>query len=668
MRLSDKQRVSVWDLLEGHKNPAPLSWAWFGAVKIERKPLAYEETHRLLKYHTHSLVKPSSYFYEPLPLPPEDLEPLQDKVKDDMKADTPTSDQSPNPTGKKGKSQARKRKQKGTTTPQNQQQLGQAQGLPGQTQIGQQSGMIVGQLQSSQGQQQQQQQQIAMTPQQTMQQIQNANLSQIQMGGHMNQMNPQHMQQQYQQQNQNQMMAQQLAQQQTLGQVGHTGMPGLMGPQQQQAGPNQMGFAGSGGVNSMNNPMGQNSAASNQQWGGYNPMAQQAQQQQQQPQMFYNQAMAPGLNRFDRPQLNSNPKQVLSTILRARGSVHGAALNPGAPGFMQQSQRNPQQPFMRGPIRPVIPNQMVGAGMTATAGGTMMGSGGSMIQTNLLNQQGSGMVNQGLGNAAMGGNALMGQGSGNTNTSGMGNPSMMGIQNIQQSSNMNPGMVNQGMNSSLVNTGMLGQSQGTSSTGALGNTGMMGMPNMQQGGMQAGMFQGQGGPYQNYPNYGNQGMGQQSGQGMMSNFNQMGQQRNTQADYIAQQRALAARGGQYGQHAPNVTMNNMVNQGTVPPYPRQGGNASTAAAQNQQQFQQQQRLRQQMMMQQGSSLNTPNFSFKQPIFSGMAQQGNTQGMVQNQGQGMSQQQTPNLVAQLQRQMPNQGNMMGQQYSHQPPPY
>lgn len=52
----------------------------------------------------------------------------------------------------------------------------------------------------------------------------------------------------------------------------------------------------------------------------------------------------------------------------------------------------------------------------------------------------------------------------------------------------------------------------------------------------------------------------------------------------------------------------------------------------------------------------------------MAQQGNTQGMVQNQGQGMSQQQTPNLVAQLQRQMPNQGNMMGQQYSHQPPPY
>lgn len=77
--MSDKQRVNVWDFLEGHKNPAPLSWAWFGAVKMERRPLAYEETHRLLKYHTHSLVKPPSFYYEPLPLPPEDLEPLPEK-------------------------------------------------------------------------------------------------------------------------------------------------------------------------------------------------------------------------------------------------------------------------------------------------------------------------------------------------------------------------------------------------------------------------------------------------------------------------------------------------------------------------------------------------------------------------------------------------------------
>jgi mediator of RNA polymerase II transcription subunit 12 len=73
MRASEKQRISPWDLLEGHKNPAPLSWAWFGAVRLERKPLSYEDTHRLLKFHTHSLIKPASYFLEPPPLPQEDL-------------------------------------------------------------------------------------------------------------------------------------------------------------------------------------------------------------------------------------------------------------------------------------------------------------------------------------------------------------------------------------------------------------------------------------------------------------------------------------------------------------------------------------------------------------------------------------------------------------------
>lgn len=59
-------------------------------------------------------------------------------------------------------------------------------------------------------------------------------------------------------------------------------------------------------------------------------------------------------------------------------------------------------------------------------------------------------------------------------------------------------------------------------------------------------------------------------------------------------------------------------------------------------------------------------------FPGMGQQqGNQPGMMVG-GQGVPQssmqQQTPALVAQLQRQMPNQQNMMGgQQYSHQPPP-
>lgn len=78
-QVTDKQRVSNWDILEGMKNPAPLSWAWFGAVRLERKPLTCEDTHRLLKYHTHNLQRPASHYLDPPPLPPEDLEPIPDK-------------------------------------------------------------------------------------------------------------------------------------------------------------------------------------------------------------------------------------------------------------------------------------------------------------------------------------------------------------------------------------------------------------------------------------------------------------------------------------------------------------------------------------------------------------------------------------------------------------
>ena len=38
--------VSPWDVIEGFKNPPPLSWTYFGAVRIEKKPLKYEEQHR----------------------------------------------------------------------------------------------------------------------------------------------------------------------------------------------------------------------------------------------------------------------------------------------------------------------------------------------------------------------------------------------------------------------------------------------------------------------------------------------------------------------------------------------------------------------------------------------------------------------------------------------
>ncbi|KAM4693939.1 mediator of RNA polymerase II transcription subunit 12-like protein isoform 2-T2 [Discoglossus pictus] len=74
LQVSTKQKVSPWDLFEGHKNPAPLSWAWFGTVRVDRKVIKYEEQHHLLLYHTHPKPKPPSYYLEPLPLPPEEEE------------------------------------------------------------------------------------------------------------------------------------------------------------------------------------------------------------------------------------------------------------------------------------------------------------------------------------------------------------------------------------------------------------------------------------------------------------------------------------------------------------------------------------------------------------------------------------------------------------------
>ncbi|CAH0557477.1 unnamed protein product [Brassicogethes aeneus] len=143
LQVTDKQRVITWDILEGMKNPAPLSWSWFGAVRLERKPLACEDTHRLLKFHTHNLQKPVSHYLDPPPLPPEDLEPIPDKPlkESDLKADTPSSvDQSPAGTVGKGRGKGRKPRTKKTAPGQQmhmnpmmgQSPLGQAQpGMPG---------------------------------------------------------------------------------------------------------------------------------------------------------------------------------------------------------------------------------------------------------------------------------------------------------------------------------------------------------------------------------------------------------------------------------------------------------------------------------------------------------------------------------------------------------
>ncbi|XP_069753552.1 mediator of RNA polymerase II transcription subunit 12-like protein isoform X2 [Narcine bancroftii] len=94
LQVSTKQKVNPWDLLEGHKSPAPLSWAWFGTVRVDRKVIKYEDQHHLLLYHTHPKPKPRSYYLEPLPLPPEDEEEPPTPVSlDSEKKPTEVTDQ-----------------------------------------------------------------------------------------------------------------------------------------------------------------------------------------------------------------------------------------------------------------------------------------------------------------------------------------------------------------------------------------------------------------------------------------------------------------------------------------------------------------------------------------------------------------------------------------------
>uniref|UniRef100_A0A8D2B7I0 Mediator complex subunit 12L n=1 Tax=Sciurus vulgaris TaxID=55149 RepID=A0A8D2B7I0_SCIVU len=117
LQVSTKQKVSPWDLLEGQKNPAPLSWAWFGTVRVDRKVTKYEEQHHLLLYHTHPTPKPRSYYLEPLPLPPEEEEeePASPVSQEPERKSAELSDQGKAATEEEKKSKGRKRKAKSSS-------------------------------------------------------------------------------------------------------------------------------------------------------------------------------------------------------------------------------------------------------------------------------------------------------------------------------------------------------------------------------------------------------------------------------------------------------------------------------------------------------------------------------------------------------------------------
>ncbi|XP_016409178.1 mediator of RNA polymerase II transcription subunit 12-like [Sinocyclocheilus rhinocerous] len=109
LQVSTKQKISPWDVFEGLKYSAPLSWGWFGSVRVDRKVTKYEEQQRLLLYHTHIKPKQRSYYLAPLNLPQEEEEPPTpvppepDKKVDPGKPEKSVSNVAPDTAKKKKK-------------------------------------------------------------------------------------------------------------------------------------------------------------------------------------------------------------------------------------------------------------------------------------------------------------------------------------------------------------------------------------------------------------------------------------------------------------------------------------------------------------------------------------------------------------------------------------
>lgn len=120
LQVSTKQKISPWDVFEGLKHSAPLSWGWFGTVRVDRKVTKFEEQQRFLLYHTHLKPKPRSYYLEPLPLPPEEEEPLtpvsQEPEKKMMETVKPEKSVTAVPADSSKKKSSKKKKTPSTKT------------------------------------------------------------------------------------------------------------------------------------------------------------------------------------------------------------------------------------------------------------------------------------------------------------------------------------------------------------------------------------------------------------------------------------------------------------------------------------------------------------------------------------------------------------------------
>lgn len=606
----------MWDLLEGHKNPAPLLWSWFGAVKMERKPLTYADNHRLLKYHTHSLVKPSSYFCEPLQLPPEDVEePSQDKSRDE-KMDTPSSVESTHgASGSKSRKSTKKpRKVKLSSA------VAQIHPpVPNQTNIVLQNQSMNSMLNHQILSQQMVQQFNPNTPQApisniTMLTTNNAMTNQIeveQMGHNMGQA---HMQMNQMGVNQMQHSAS------NMGQINSI-------QYQQQHQITQMNQMNSNQQN-MNVNMNQiNQIPQNQQW-GYTQLQNQPSQGQVGPnQQFYNQAgptITPSsaqqskkimnisyalikfyfsVNQYaERPALNQS-KQALSNMLRQRHPNQASPYNIQQQRMQMMQNQNRQQLQLQ--QRQMMFRARMG-GKPMNSPGVVNTQVGNVSGMNTAMQQNSGMI-QGTQHSMNSG--MISQQNNNVVTMSQQNQNTM--QTIQQSSVL-PGPSSGGIINSVV-PNMMQTIQQNQPSQVLGNN--MNQQNLMQQNLnnipsqlvqgnqnQQNMFSNQ---YQtmnqSYANYNNASMvvnqtNLQNQGGMINSFQQSttaisnNPQRNSQSEFLSQQRR-----NQFLQQPQQTSNTSNMSSNVPPPYRSTSGKPITNS-QNQQ-FQEM-RMRQMMLKQQ----------------------------------------------------------------------
>ncbi len=87
----DTKEISPWELLDSVRNSGPLMLSWFGAVRMKRKPLKYDEQRKLIRFHTHqNYLQASMNRMHSVSLP--DLTPIPEEDKSPEESAKPSTE------------------------------------------------------------------------------------------------------------------------------------------------------------------------------------------------------------------------------------------------------------------------------------------------------------------------------------------------------------------------------------------------------------------------------------------------------------------------------------------------------------------------------------------------------------------------------------------------